>query len=129
MGYMVEACELVDQWRLEPNFAEKVAHVVNDLESELGRTVRIISGFRTNAEQDALRRSGRPAAPNNVSNHTICPARAVDISLGFGPTRVQKAILGRIAMMNGLRWGGGSSVDSGGIPSDWQHLDTGPRNS
>jgi len=29
--------------------------------------------------------------------------------------------------MNGLRWGGGGEVDSGGIPVDWQHADLGPR--
>jgi len=40
-----------------------------------------------------------------------------------------KAIWGRIAVMNGLRWGGGSrtSVEQAGIPSDWPHVDLGPR--
>jgi len=127
MGYMVDACAIADEWKLDRNFAQKVAHVMDDLENELGRTVRIVSGFRTPAEQDALRREGRPTAPTNVSNHTICPSRAVDLNIGFLPTRSMKAILGRIAVMNGLRWGGGSPVDDGGIPSDWNHLDLGPR--
>ena len=38
-----------------------------------------------------------------------------------------KAIWGRVAVMNGLRWGGGGAVDDGGIPLDWQHVDRGPR--
>jgi len=38
-----------------------------------------------------------------------------------------KAIWGRIATFNGLRWGGGGAVDDGGIPLDWGHVDRGPR--
>ncbi len=37
------------------------------------------------------------------------------------------ATWGRIATINGLRWGGGGQVDSGGIPVDWGHVDRGPR--
>ena len=40
-----------------------------------------------------------------------------------------KAIWGRVAVMNGLRWGGGGAVDDGGIPLDWAHVDRGPRRS
>jgi len=70
---------------------------------------------------------GRPTAPVALSTHTTCPATGADIRLGFAPTRVQQAIWGRIATMNGLRWGGGGEVDDGGIPLDWQHVDLGPR--
>ena len=49
------------------------------------------------------------------------------MALGFAPPRVKKAIWGRIAVMNGLRWGGGGPVDEGGIPLDWGHVDRGPR--
>ena len=98
-----------------------------DFFAETRREVWIISGYRTAAEQRDLERRGRPTAPDVVSTHRSCPATGVDISLGFGPTRVQKAIWGRIVTLNGLRWGGGSLVDDGGIPLDWAHVDLGPR--
>ena len=94
---------------------------------ETALPVDVISGFRTRAEQDRLRREGRPTAPDDRSTHRSCPATGVDVALGFLPTRVQKSIWGRIAVMNGLRWGGGGAVDEGGIPIDWQHVDAGPR--
>ena len=126
---MVEDCEIQREWKLDPRLSSRVATIVNQTELEIGRTVRIISGFRTDREQLALKQAGRPAAPVHLSNHTVCPSRAVDVSLGFLPTRVQKAIFGRISVMNGLRWGGGGPVDDGGIPIDWQHIDLGPRQS
>jgi len=107
----------------------KVVLSAQDYEMETRGTVDIISGYRTSEEQARLRRSGRPTANDRVSTHRSCPASGVDISLGIVPTRVQKAIWGRIAVMNGLRWGGGGPVDDGGIPVDWQHVDVGPRSS
>lgn len=63
-----------------------------------------------------------------MSNHTSCPATAIDVSIGFAPTNVLKATLGRVGILAGLRWGGGSPVDrQTGIPSDWNHFDIGPR--
>jgi len=89
--------------------------------------VQIISGLRTRAEQDALRRSGRPAANNDLSTHLSCPATGVDVALGFLPVRLQKAAWGRIVTWHGLRWGGGGRLDAGGMPVDWGHVDMGPR--
>jgi len=100
-----------------------------DYYQETRGAVQIVSGFRTQAEQATLRRRGRPTAPDNLSTHRSCPATGVDIGLGFAPTRVQKAIWGRIVTLNGLRWGGGGPVDDGGIPLDWQHVDRGPRST
>jgi len=94
---------------------------------ETGRDPEIISGYRTAKEQADLGRRGRPTAPDDLSTHRSCPATGVDVSLGFLPTRVMKAIWGRIVTMNGLRWGGGGAVDDGGIPQDWGHVDMGPR--
>jgi len=94
---------------------------------ETGRDALIISGFRSRAEQEKLARSGRPTAPDQLSTHRSCPATGVDVSLGALPTRVMKATWGRIAVLNGLRWGGGGAVDDGGIPLDWGHVDRGPR--
>lgn len=98
-----------------------------DFFAETRRQVWIISGYRTVQEQERLRRRGRPTAPDSVSTHRTCPATGVDISLGPLPTRVMKAIWGRIVTMNGLRWGGGGAADDGGIPLDWGHVDRGPR--
>lgn len=122
-----EACALADRWKLDWDLAAAVATVGALFRQETGQPFEVISGFRTRAEQEELIRSGRPAAPVHRSNHTVCPARAVDLWIGLAPTRPVKAILGRIAFEQGLRWGGGSPVDSGGIPSDWNHLDLGPR--
>jgi len=114
-------------WQLDMTLAEKVASTINRTEQDISRPLRIISGFRTAREQQALIDAGRPAAPVNVSNHTLCPARAVDISLGPFPTVGQKQVFGFNAQLFGLRWGGGSELDQDRIPSDWQHLDLGPR--
>jgi uncharacterized protein YcbK (DUF882 family) len=106
---------------------QRVVAAAEQIERETGRQVRIISGYRTVAEQRGLERQGRPTADPGVSTHTSCPATGVDLSLGFGVTRAEKATFGRIVVMHGLRWGGGSPVDDVGIPSDWNHVDVGPR--
>jgi len=123
------ACSLLETWKLDAVLARKVAATLMDFERETRLPIQVISGFRTDREQLALGRAGRPAAPINLSNHTICPARAVDVRIGGIPTTTIKAIFGRIASMNGLRWGGGSPIDpkNGVLPTDWQHLDLGPR--
>lgn len=123
-----DSCEIARRWRVSPQVMDKVIRAANDFWQETRGDVRIISGYRTQAEQGHLEREGRPAAPDNLSTHRSCPATGVDVSLGYLPTRVQKAIWGRIVVMNGLRWGGGGAVDSGGIPIDWGHVDNGPRN-
>lgn len=107
---------------------ERVARMATRFKLETGRSVSIISGYRSPEKQRELKRQGRPAAPVDVSNHTSCPATAVDVRIGLAPTNVMKAILGRIAVEEGLRWGGGSPVNpETGIPSDWNHFDVGPR--
>jgi len=105
----------------------RVVLSAEDFFLETGRSPQIISGYRTRAEQAKLAKRGRPTAPDELSTHRSCPATGVDVSLGALPTRVMKAIWGRIAVFNGLRWGGGGAVDDGGIPLDWQHVDRGPR--
>jgi len=106
---------------------QRVQRAAADFVQETAQEVQIISGARTREEQRTLHRTGRPAAPDELSTHRSCPATGVDVSLGGLPTRVQKAIWGRIVVMNGLRWGGGSRPDEGGIPADWAHVDRGPR--
>ena len=52
----------------------------------------------------------------------------VDISLGVLTSEFMKVTWGRLALINGLRWGGGGPVDRNNlIPLDWRHVDRGPR--
>lgn len=120
-------CKLAKTWAVDPRVLQRAMKVAARFEAETGRKMYIISGFRTVASQIALKQAGRPAADPRLSNHTSCPATAVDVTIGFQPTKILKATMGRIAVEEGLRWGGGSPVGSDGIPSDWNHFDVGPR--
>lgn len=122
-----DPCQLSNQWLVDEETMTRVVISAEQFELETRGSVRIISGWRTRREQRDLGRVGRPAAPDDLSTHRSCPATGVDVSLGLAPTRVQKAIWGRIVTLNGLRWGGGGDVDEGGIPLDWAHVDRGPR--
>jgi len=122
-----DPCELSERWRVSDTLISRLLLSVADYEAETRDTVWIISGYRTEREQRALQQAGRPTAPDDLSTHRSCPATGVDVSLGFAPVRIQKAIWGRIVTMNGLRWGGGGALDEGGIPLDWGHVDLGPR--
>jgi len=107
----------------------RVVASAHDFERETGRQAWIISGFRTAQEQADLDRRGRPTARDDLSTHRSCPATGVDVQLGtvpFHPTNEIKQIWGRIVMVNGLRWGGGSQLENG-VPIDFNHVDRGPR--
>jgi len=121
------ACDLAIRWGVDLDVMERTQRAAIQFERETGRSVQIISGGRTPAEQNALRRKGRPTADNDRSTHLSCPATGIDVTLGFAPVGAMKATWGRIVVFEGLRWGGGSSSDSSGIPSDWPHVDRGPR--
>lgn len=121
-------CELARRWGVAADTMKRVALSAEDYDAQTGaEVVKITSGHRTLAEQEALRRAGRPTAPPDRSTHLSCPATGVDVSLGFAPTRFEIATWGRVTLVNGLRWGGGGKVDEAGIPLDWQHVDRGPR--
>jgi len=120
-------CDLASRWGVAGDTMKRVAMAASDYKLETGGQVLMVSGFRTPHDQAALRRAGRPVASNDRSTHLSCPATGSDISLGLGASRFQIATWGRIALVNGLRWGGGGKVDEGGIPVDWQHVDRGPR--
>lgn len=116
------------RWLLDPVLATRAVAAAIQFEEETRRRVDIISGFRTAAKQDALRAAGRPTAPNELSTHLTCPSTGMDISLFPLPTRVMIVIWGRIVVFGGLQWGGRSPIDPDtGIPSDWKHIDLGPR--
>ena len=123
-----DACDLSERWKVSLDTMERVWRSAQDFEFQTGgRRVSIISGWRSAAEQKRLSRTGRPAAPDELSTHRSCPATGVDISLGFMPTNFMKAMWGRITLTHGLRWGGGGPVFESGIPVDWPHVDRGPR--
>lgn len=118
-------CLLSSKWRVDPIVMYRLSLGCR----RLSFGIEIISGYRTEEEQNALRDQGRPTAPNDQSTHLSCPATGVDVRMvGMTPTNVTKALLGSAMMEAGLRWGGGSKVDpETGIPSDWNHFDLGPR--
>jgi len=122
-----DPCVLSEIWKVDQATMTRVVQSADQFLMETGFDPQIISGFRTRQQQSHLARTGRPAAPDAVSTHRSCPATGVDVALGPAPTRVLKAIWGRIVVLNGLRWGGGGPVDDGGIPIDWGHVDRGPR--
>lgn len=119
-----DPCSLVDRWTIHPRLAEALVAMTIRLPFRF----RVISGYRTAERQAELAREGRPAAPDHLSTHRSCPATGVDVWPDVEPVNTVKAMLGVAAMEQGLRWGGGSPVDpQTGIPSDWNHLDLGPR--
>jgi len=122
-----DPCTLAQQWGVDESVMQKVATAADLFLMLTRRPVWIISGFRTRLEQSRLGRSGRPAARDDLSTHRTCPATGVDISLGVGVPRDIILAWGNLVELNGLRWGGGSEKDERGIPSDWQHVDIGPR--
>lgn len=123
---LTDPCDIVRRWKVEPEVAIKATRMAGFL--PFG--VSIISGYRSPARQEELIAEGRPAAPVGLSNHTRCPATALDFRVDIAVTDIVKAEFGRVATFVGFRWGGGSPVDPDtGIPSDWNHVDLGPRNA
>ena len=122
-------CDLAERWGVAPDVMRRVWLSAQDFEVQTGGIrVEIVSGFRSRNEQRQLGRQGRPTAPDNLSTHRSCPATGVDVSLGIRPTTFVKAVWGRVALFNGLRWGGGGPTDPETlIPVDWPHVDRGPR--
>lgn len=119
-----QLCEFADRWKLDLELARALSQGA----SFLPYPIQIISGYRTPAEQDALRQEGKPAAPNDVSTHLACPSQGADVwTPTVTPTDMVKAAVGEAMVRAGLRWGGGSTPDGAGIPSDWNHFDFGPR--
>ncbi len=124
-----DICDQAERWGTDPNTLALTTLAAASFEKETGRSVRIISGFRSEKEQENLRRRGRPTAPDELSTHRSCPSTGIDVDIGAGPSSVLKATWGRNVVEVGLRWGGGSNVDPSGIPVDWNHVDMGPRRS
>ena len=122
-----EVCDLQRKWSIAPELANRLWRMAQNI--PFGLTIH--SGMRTEAEQDALRATGRPTAPNDLSTHLSCPATGADVRFTLGAANLEKTSqvqFGYFAVLSGLRWGGGGAIDPAtGIPLDWQHLDLGPR--
>lgn len=121
-----DPCILAATWGVDGGVMSRVFRAAELYTNFTRSPVWIISGARTWLEQRRLGRAGRPAAPDALSTHRTCPATGVDISLGALPSREKKLFWGQMVEANGLRWGGGSEFTDG-IPSDWRHVDQGPR--
>lgn len=118
------ACTLVKRWKIHPTLAQRLV----DMANMVPFPVSVISGFRSVQQQRNLRRMGRPAADPARSTHTVCPALGADVWPHTAATSEVQATLGLAAVQAGLRWGGGSPPDPRTlIPSDWNHVDLGPR--
>jgi len=122
-----DPCVLSQTWGVDQNVMDRLFKAAELFTNFTRHPVQIISGYRTYIEQSRLGLSGRPAARDDLSTHRTCPSTGVDISLGPAPPRELKLFWGQMVEVNGLRWGGGTQKDSLGIPSDWQHVDVGPR--
>lgn len=119
-----DPCSLVDKWQIDEEVAQNLVWMATILPFEM----RVISGYRSREKQEDLIKEGRPAAPVGLSTHCSCPATGVDLALNVFAARQIKIEFGRVAQLAGFRWGGGSPADPiTGIPSDWNHLDLGPR--
>jgi len=116
-------CDLAGRWILSEELALRLVMMAGWLPFGIA----IISGFRTREQQLQLKEEGRPAADPDVSTHCSCPATGADLRIdGIDPGAYEKAVFGEAAIKAGLRWGGGSPLVDG-IPSDWNHVDLGPR--
>lgn len=151
---------LARDWGLSLELADKLVRLSELFTPELARgrlparrtalgpgfQIEIISGLRSEAEQNALRAQGRPTAANAKSTHLACPATGADLHMVTPPVRHRSAewaahrfTFGMNVERVGLRWGGDSKREKfpGSlfgfkfgtieIPTDWNHVDLGPR--
>ena len=150
-----DPCALSSEWKVDQRVTVLLVLLIRLMARDprligIVTGLRIISGFRTIAEQIELAQQGRPAADPQLSTHTTCPATGVDLRLNdhmdpendIGDRGLWLAV-GEIAESIGLRWGGGSAnatwwrpQDAPRIagtrvrdyyPSDFNHFDLGPR--
>lgn len=120
-------CQVAIRWRITSELALGLVRLAERFESSTGNHLWIISGGRSVAKQLALIDAG-VGAPVELSTHLSCPSTGADVfPFGLHPTTNVRAFLGAAALQSGLRWGGGSSRDANGLPSDWNHFDLGPR--
>lgn len=137
----LDPCALADRWGLTGDLATRLVFLADRWKSlGLGALI-IFSGRRSRTQQGALGRQGRPAAPFSTSTHADedlegCPRFSTGADVK--PATITDEPISRAGLINafhalaesmGLRAGGGSALDTFGNPTDWQHLDLGPRST
>lgn len=128
-----DPCRLSEKWKIEPLLAIKIVKV----SARVPFAFQIISGYRSDqAQRELLAQPDSAAAAVTKSNHTICPARAVDVRIlgdEILATRELRAgahaAFGQAAMAEGLRWGGFFTPHGplGYNEKEWNHVDLGSR--
>lgn len=120
-----QLCNFAVNWVIDATLAIALGRMAKIVQFSL----MMVSGWRSITEQLNTKDGADPA----VSTHTSCPfATGADLQIvGWNkqttPIELRRAF-GAAAQLAGLRWGGGSKVDpQTGIPSDWNHVDLGPR--
>ena len=136
-----DPCNLVERWGIAHELADRIVSMSRVWTNRFGLgSLLIISGARSQETQAALERAGRPTAPFSRSTHADhnnagCPRAATGADLWPAnyaalPPTVQNTVRGlfvTLAEASGLRVGGGSGPDAIGLPTDWNHVDLGPR--
>ncbi len=116
-----DSCDLARRWGIADELARRIVAMAT---SAVDLGLIIISGFRSCEQQEDLARAGRPAAPCDLSTHTLCPAIGADLWTTPAPVTAVRARFVAAATLAGLRVGGGGPVDPlTGIPQDWNHVD------
>lgn len=122
-----DVCAFAVNWAIDAYLAMRLAELARLLKLA-GYVVQIVSGWRSVKEQLGTADGADPA----ISTHTSCPyATGADLQIvGYNkvttPPEVRRTF-GDAAQRAGLRWGGGSRLDQNSLPSDWNHVDLGPR--
>lgn len=117
-----DGCDLVERWRIHPTLAARIVQMSERLPFRIG----VMSGYRTEAQQDELRREGT-GARDDLSTHRSCPATGADLATDDDSWET-RVVLGRNAELLGLRWGGGAPRQNGvPVGAEWRHVDLGRR--
>lgn len=122
LGPETDPCALATKWIISEALARKLVCLTQHLPYQ----VQIISGYRSRETQERLIREGK-GAPDHLSTHRSCPATGADLWPLVAVTDNVKGYLGAACGLCQLRWGGGSARTESGLPSDWNHVDLGPR--
>ena len=131
MGLNADPCIISERWGIALALSEALQRAAQRVEAAGLGALLMISGLRTEEDQELLKREGRPTAPPGRSTHTSCPATGADVwNTNVDQSSETDGIKLAIVLAleaEGLRVGGGSPIQANGLPQDWNHVDLGPR--